>query len=77
MVAIVAVLFRLFLLLELVKQAKGQADKGIRSAMEATTEIDMSVEGRSFWRASLRRKQLSELLRLARSSRAVNSSGIR
>src|SRR5215813_11997335 len=49
MVAIVAVLFRLFLSRKLVQQAKSQADKGIKGAMEGHAEMDMSVEGRSFW----------------------------
>ncbi|HXO94126.1 MAG TPA: permease [Candidatus Acidoferrum sp.] len=49
MVAIVAVLFRPFLSRKLVKQAKEQADKGIKGAMEGHAEMDMSVEGRSFW----------------------------
>ena len=49
MVAIVAVLFRLFFSRKLVKQAKEQADKGIKGAMEGHAEMDMSVEGRSFW----------------------------
>ena len=49
MVAIVAVLFRLFLSRKVVKQAKEQADKGIKGAMEGHAEMDMSVEGRSFW----------------------------
>ena len=49
MVAIVAVLFRLFLSRKLVKQAKEQADKGIKGAMEGHAEMDMSVQGRSFW----------------------------
>src|ERR1700758_5591336 len=45
MVAIVAVLFRLFLSRKLVKQA----NKGIKGAMEGHAKMDMSVEGRSFW----------------------------
>jgi uncharacterized protein len=49
MVAIVAVLFRLFLSRKLVKQAKERADKGIKGAMEGHAEMDMSVEGHSFW----------------------------
>src|SRR5215472_16538393 len=49
MVAIMAVLFRLLLSRKLVKQAKEQADKGIKGAMEGHAEMDMSVEGRSFW----------------------------
>ena len=49
MVAIVAVLFKLFLSRKLVKQAKEQADKGIKGIMEGHAEMDMSVEGRSFW----------------------------
>ena len=44
-----AVLFRLFLSRKLVKQAKEQADKGIKGAMEGHAEMDMSVEGQSFW----------------------------
>jgi uncharacterized membrane protein YraQ (UPF0718 family) len=49
MVVIVAVLFRLFLSRKLVKQAKEQADRGIKGAMEGHAEMDMSVEGKSFW----------------------------
>jgi uncharacterized protein len=49
MVAIVAVLFRLFLSRKLAKQAKEQADKGIKGIMEGHAEMDMSVEGSSFW----------------------------
>jgi uncharacterized protein len=50
MVVIVAVLFRIFLSGKLVREAKEQADKGIKGIMEGHAEMDMSVEnGRSFW----------------------------
>ena len=49
MVAIVAVLFRLFLSRRLVRIAKEQADKGIKGIMEGHAEMDMSVEGGSLW----------------------------
>jgi uncharacterized protein len=50
MVVIVAVLFRIFLSGELVREAKEQADKGIKGIMEGHAEMDISVEnGRSFW----------------------------
>jgi len=49
MVAIVAVLFRLFLSRRLVRIAKEQADKGIRGIMEGHAEMDMSVAGGSLW----------------------------
>ena len=51
MVVIIAVLFRLFLSRKLVREARQQADKGIKGAMEGHAEMDMSVEnGRSLWR---------------------------
>jgi uncharacterized membrane protein YraQ (UPF0718 family) len=50
MVVIVAVLFRIFLSRKLVREAREQADKGIKGIMEGHAEMDMSVEnGRSFW----------------------------
>jgi uncharacterized membrane protein YraQ (UPF0718 family) len=50
MVVIVAVLFRIFLSGKLVREAREQADKGIKGIMEGHAEMDMSVEnGRSFW----------------------------
>ena len=49
MVVIIAVLFRLFLSRKLVREAREQADKGIKGVMEGHAEMDMSVEGRSFW----------------------------
>jgi len=49
MVAIVAVLFRLFLSRRLVRIAKEQADKGIKGIMEGHAQMDMSVEGGSLW----------------------------
>src|SRR5436190_12906638 len=50
MVVIIAVLFRLFLSRKLVREAREQADKGIKGSMEGHAEMDMSVEnGRSLW----------------------------
>src|SRR5437763_7654592 len=50
MVVIIAVLFRLFLSRKLVREARQQADKGIKGLMEGHAEMDMSVEnGRSLW----------------------------
>jgi uncharacterized membrane protein YraQ (UPF0718 family) len=50
MVAILAVLFRLFLRPQLLQEAKDQAEKGIAGRMEGHAEMDMSVpaEG-SLW----------------------------
>ncbi len=51
MVVIIAVLFRLFLSRKLVREARQQADKGIKGAMEGHAEMDMSVENdRSLWK---------------------------
>src|SRR6266700_3288388 len=50
MVMIIAVLFRIFLSPKLVREAREQADKGIKGIMEGHAEMDMSVEnGRSLW----------------------------
>src|SRR5438067_1344544 len=49
MVVLIAVLFRIFLSRKLVRDAREQADKGIKGVMEGHAEMDMSVEGRSFW----------------------------
>ena len=50
MVVIIAVLFRLFLSRKLIREARQQADKGIKGVMESHAEMDMSVEnGRSLW----------------------------
>src|SRR5438132_14164934 len=50
MVAIMAVLFRIFLSRKLVKEAREQADRGLKGKMEGHAEMDMSVEeGRSLW----------------------------
>jgi uncharacterized membrane protein YraQ (UPF0718 family) len=51
MVVIIAVLFRRFLSRKLVREAREQADKGIKGVMEGHAEMDMSVEnGRSLWK---------------------------
>jgi len=50
MVVIIAVLFSIFLSRKLVREAREQADKGIKGIMEGHAEMDMSVEnGRSLW----------------------------
>ena len=50
MVVMIAVLFRLFLSRKLVRDAREQADKGIKGVMEGHAEMDMSVENdRSLW----------------------------
>src|SRR5881296_1776569 len=50
MVVILAILFRLFLKPEMVKRAKGQANKGLQGKMEGHAAMDMSVtEGGSIW----------------------------
>jgi uncharacterized protein len=43
MVAIMAVLFRLFLKPEMIRQAREQANKGIRGSMEGHAEMDMAA----------------------------------
>jgi len=45
MVIIVAILFRMMLSRQLVREAREQADKGIKGVMEGHAEMDMSVEG--------------------------------
>jgi uncharacterized membrane protein YraQ (UPF0718 family) len=50
MVALLVVIFRLFLSPELVQEAKVQADRGIAGRMEGHAEMDMSVtEGGTLW----------------------------
>jgi uncharacterized membrane protein YraQ (UPF0718 family) len=49
MVAIMAVLFRIFLSRKLTREAREQADKGIKGVMEGHAEMDMSVEEGSLW----------------------------
>ena len=50
MIVIITVLFRRFLSRKLVREAREQADKGIKGVMEGHAEMDMSVEnGRSLW----------------------------
>src|SRR5438094_2848043 len=50
MVAIVAVLFKIFLSRKLVREARAPADKGIKGSMEGHAAMDMSAEtGRSLW----------------------------
>ncbi len=50
MVVLIAVLFRIFLSPKLVREAREQADKGVKGLMEGHAEMDMSVEaGGSLW----------------------------
>src|SRR5260221_2394985 len=50
MVALLVVLFRIFLTRDLRDQAKKQADKGVAARMEGHAEMDMSVsEGGTLW----------------------------
>src|SRR5438067_3356527 len=50
MIAILVLLFKMFLTPRLVEAARRQADKGIKGSMEGHAEMDMSVEnGRSLW----------------------------
>jgi len=49
MVALLVVLFRLFLRPKMVAEAKRQADRGIAGRMEGHAEMDMSVRGGSIW----------------------------
>jgi uncharacterized membrane protein YraQ (UPF0718 family) len=50
MVVLIAVLFRILLSRNLARDAKEQADKGIKGIMEGHAEMDMSVENdRSLW----------------------------
>src|ERR1700687_3182319 len=49
MVALLVVLFRLFLNRELLEEAKAQADKGIAGRMEGHADMDMSVTEGTLW----------------------------
>src|SRR6266550_822046 len=49
MVVLMALLFRFFLSRKLVKEAREQADKGLKGKMEGHADMDMSVEKGSFW----------------------------
>jgi uncharacterized membrane protein YraQ (UPF0718 family) len=49
MVAIVAILFRIFISSKGVAAARVQADKGVKGVMEGHAEMDMSVERGSLW----------------------------
>jgi len=50
MVALLVILFRIFMSRSLLNQAKAQADRGVAGRMEGHAEMDMSVtEGGSFW----------------------------
>ena len=49
MVAIMAVLFRVFLSRKLVNEARKQADRGVKGKMEGHAEMDMSLENGSLW----------------------------
>src|SRR5205809_6123858 len=59
MVVIIAVLFRIFLSPTLVREAKEQADKGIKGIMEGHAEMDMSVETGSLWQWLISREGIT------------------
>ena len=59
MVAIMAVLFRIFLSRKLVREAREQADKGIRGIMEGHADMDMSVEGGTLWQRAISREGIT------------------
>src|SRR5713101_7662412 len=60
MVVIIAVLFRRFLSRKLVREAREQADKGLKGSMEGHAEMDMSVEnGRSLWQRLFSREGIT------------------
>jgi hypothetical protein len=49
MIVILALLFRRFLSRRLVKEARGQAERGLLGSMEGHAEMDMSVTGGTIW----------------------------
>jgi uncharacterized membrane protein YraQ (UPF0718 family) len=49
MIAILAILFKLFLQSKMVAQAKEQADKNLKGVMEGHAMMDMSIKGGSIW----------------------------
>src|SRR5438094_1927167 len=59
MVVLMALLFRLFLSPTLVREAKEQADKGIKGIMEGHAEMDMSVETGSLWQRLISREGIT------------------
>ena len=56
MIAILVLLFKLFLSPELVEAARAQAEKGIAGRMEGHAAMDMSVHEGSIWQRMLSRK---------------------
>src|SRR6267154_1931906 len=61
MVALLVVLFRLFLGRDLLDQAKEQADKGIAGRMEGHAEMDMSVTEGTLWQRMTSEKGLAAI----------------
>jgi uncharacterized membrane protein YraQ (UPF0718 family) len=61
MVALLAVLFRIFLSRKLVREARQQAEKGIKGSMEGHAEMDMSVEGGSLWQRMTSKEGLTAI----------------
>jgi uncharacterized membrane protein YraQ (UPF0718 family) len=61
MVAILAVLFRIFLSRKLVREARQQAEKGIKGSMEGHAEMDMSIEGGSLWQRMTSKEGLTAI----------------
>jgi len=59
MVAIMAVLFRIFLSRKLISEARKQAAKGIKGSMEGHAEMDMSVAKGSLWQRITSRESIT------------------
>jgi uncharacterized protein len=61
MVALLVLLFRQFLTLELLEEAKEQADRGISGRMEGHSEMDMSVTEGTLWQLMTSEKGLTAI----------------
>src|ERR1043166_1432695 len=60
MVALIAMLFGIFVSRALVREARAQADKGLKGKMEGHAEMDMSVEsGGSLWQRLFSREGIT------------------
>ena len=60
MVALIALLFGIFVSRALVREARAQADKGLKGKMEGHAEMDMSVEsGGSLWQRLFSREGIT------------------
>jgi uncharacterized membrane protein YraQ (UPF0718 family) len=59
MIIIMAVLFRIFLSRKLIKQAREQADRGLKGKMEGHAQMDMSVTEGSLWQRIISKEGLT------------------